>query len=51
MATVGTQHGQSRTDHLQACHLAVELIYQRMINSSGRRHLGPILHRTVVVPL
>jgi hypothetical protein len=51
MPIVDAQLGQSSTDLLQSCHLAVEHPCAHMINSLGRRHLRPTLCRALAMSL
>jgi hypothetical protein len=50
MPIVDAHLGLDSTDHLWTCHLAIELLFTRMIISPGRRHLGPTVHVALTSP-
>jgi hypothetical protein len=50
MATMGTQLGQSSTDHLLARHLATSLVSTSMTNSPSRLDPRPTVHTTPTMP-
>jgi hypothetical protein len=51
MPAVDADMSRTSTDHLPTDHLAIELPCMPTTNSTGRRHLGPTLHRAVAMPL
>jgi hypothetical protein len=50
MATVGTQLGQSSTDHLLARYLATSLVSTSTTNSPSRLDPRPTMHATLTTP-
>jgi hypothetical protein len=51
MATVGTQHGQSHTDHPLTRHLTASTITNQRTNSLQQKTARPTVHRRPTMPV